>query len=59
MNVQDDDMLRQMRTVFYYAHFIIVLLTFNWNYLEAFALYFTVVIYELHTKNLHLISCDP
>ena len=40
----------------YYALFIIVLLTLNWNYSEVFVPYFTVVIYGLHTKNLHLIS---
>ena len=63
MNVQDDDdMLRQMRTLRtldqtnYYALFIIVLLTLNWNYSEVFVPHFTVVIYGLHTKNQHLIS---
>ena len=40
----------------YYALFIIVLLTLNWNYSEVFAPHFTVVIYGLHTKNQHLIS---
>ena len=28
----------------------------NWNYSEDFVPHFTVVIYGLHTKNLHLIS---
>ena len=40
----------------YYALFIIVLLTLNWNYSEVFVPHFTVVIYGLHTKNQHLIS---
>ena len=40
----------------YYALFIIVLLTLNWNYSEVFVLHFTVVIYGLHAKNLHLVN---
>ena len=40
----------------YYALFIIVLMTLNWNYSEVFVPHFTVVIYGLHTKNLHLTS---
>ena len=63
MNVQDDDdMLRQMRTLYIKSNkllrtFIIVLLTLNWNYSEVFVPHFSVVIYGLHTKNQHLISC--
>ena len=38
------------------ALFIIVLLTLNWSYSEVFVPHFTVVIYGLHTKSLHLIS---
>ena len=62
MNVQDDDdILRQMRTLYIRSNkllrtFIIVLLTLNWNYSEVFVLHFIVVIYGLHTQNLHLIS---
>ena len=61
MNVQNDaDMLIQMRTLcirsnklfrtFYHG----AILTLNWNYSKVFVPHFTVVIYGLHTKNLHL-----
>ena len=56
-------MLRQLRTLIiildrtnYYAIVISVPLTLNYNYLVAPVFYFTVIIYELHTKNQHLIS---
>ena len=62
MNNQDvDDMLRQMRTcildrINYYALFVTVLLMLFWHYSEVFIPHFTVIIYGLYTKNLHLIS---
>ena len=56
MNVQDDDdMLRQMRTLYIRSNkllrtFIIVLLTLNWNYSEVFIPHFTVVIWDCIQK---------
>ena len=62
MNSQDDnDMLRQMRTLYFrsnkhYSLFIAVPLRLNWNYLEASVCHFTVIIYGLHTKSQPLLS---
>ena len=59
MNVHDDDdMLRQMRTLYIRSNkllcsFYQCCVDVKLNYSEVFVPHFTVVIYGLHTKNLH------